>query len=127
MKNLKDIITEKLKLDKNIKITKKDPEDPFTWDVGDIVCCIAGYSMCLPRFYQITKKTPKMLVVKRMSGKIISGSRNGQWEEIADEKAPLGDEYKGRIMQRGNYKYVRIDGHSVHLWDGKPLHGDDMD
>ena len=127
MKNLIDIVLERLHITKDTKVTKVDPNDPTTWIVGDIVCCIAGYSMCLPRFYKITRKTPKGIVVKRMPGKIISGSRNGQWQEIADEKAPLGDEFKGRIVQRGTYSRVKIDGNSVHLWDGKPLYGDDMD
>lgn len=129
MKNLIDYIYEKLDV-KNIdakNLKEKDPYDPRTWEVDDIVCCTVGYSMSLPRFYKITRKTPKGIVVKKMAGKIISGSRNGQWEEIADENAPLGDEFKGRIIQKGSYIHVNIDGHSVHLWNGKPLHGDDMD
>ena len=127
MKNLKDIVLEKLIINKDTNFKGADKEDPSSWEVGDIVCGTAGYSMSLPRFYKITRMTPKGIVVKKMSGKIISGHRNGQWEEVADETKPLGDEYKGRIIHKGNYKYVRIDGQSVHLWDGKPLYGDDMD
>jgi len=122
MKNLYHYIIEKFIINQNTKASKK--EDPHNWEIGDIVCCIAGYSMCLPRFYKITKKTPKGIVVKRMAGKIISGHKNGQWEEIADENAPLGEEFKGRITPRGT---VKIDGNSVHYWNGNPLHGDDLD
>lgn len=127
MKNLYHYIIEKFVINKNTKVSSTTKEDPHNWEIGDIVCCIAGYSMCLPRFYKITRKTPKGIVVKRMGGKIVSGHRNGQWEEIADENAPLGEEFKGRITQRGTYIAVKIDGNSVHYWNGKPLHGDDMD
>lgn len=128
MRDLKSLILEKLRLKDNDDYKNDvDPNDPSTWDIGDIVCCIRGYSMSLPRFYKITKKTPKSIVVKEMVGKIVSGHRNGQWEEVADETKPLGDEYRGRIIQKGDYKYVRIDGHSVRLWNGEPLLGDDMD
>lgn len=128
MKNLKDIIIEKLHINKDTKSTEDiDPWDASQFEINDIVCCTAGYSMSLPRFYKITRKTPKGIVVKRMTGKIVSGHRNGQWQEIADENAPLGDEYKGRIVQRGEHARVKIDGHIVHLWNGEPLHGDDMD
>ena len=127
MKNLKDIVLEKLIINKDTNFKGVDEEDPSTWGVGDIVCCTAGYSMSLPRFYKITKTTPKGIVVQKMKGKIVSGHRNGQWEEIADENGPLGEEFKGRITQRGSGMHVKINGHHVHLWDGKPLYGDDMD
>lgn len=127
MKNLNKFISERLHITKNSKISESDPNDPTNWIVGDIVCCTAGYSMCLPRFYKITRKTPKGIVVKRMPGKIISGHHNGLWKEIADENGTLGEEFKGRIVQRGTYSRVKIDGNIVHLWDGEPLFGDDMD
>lgn len=127
MKNLVTVLLEKLRIGKSINVTEVDPDDPTTWAVGDIVCCTIGWSMSLPQFYKITRTTPKGIVVKQMRGKIVSGHRNGQWEEIADENGPLGEEFKGRIMQRGSGKSVKIDGHQVRLWNGKPLYGDDMD
>ena len=127
MKSFLNFILEKFEINKNTKASSATKEDPHNWKIGDIVCCTTGYSMCLPKFYKITRTTPTGIVVKRMAGKIIKGSRNGQWEEIADENSPLGEEFKGRIIQKGTYINVKIDGHSVYYWDGKPLFGDDMD
>ena len=128
MKQINNYIIEKLILNKSIKSAEKsDPENPATWKVGDILCGTWGYSMTLPAWYKIIKRTAKMFTVKQIPGKIIKGSRNGQWEEIADTTAPLkGEEIKARVKKYGG---VKIDDKVyVHLWDGKtPLHGDDMD
>lgn len=127
MKDILKFINEKLRLDKNLKNTPKDPNDPDTWLVGDILAGTAGYSMQLPRFYVITKRTAKTFTVKRIAGTIISGHRNGQWEEMPDKneiKNPSGPESKARINKWGG---LQVDGHHVSLWNGKPLHGDDMD
>lgn len=124
MIGLIEYFTEAVSSKKSGKYTEKNPSDPETWDVGDILAGTAGYSMCLPRFYKVVKKTAKQFTVVRLKGEIISGSRNGQWREIATDE-PYGDEeYKARITKYGSLK---IDGTSVHLWDGQPLYGDDMD
>lgn len=126
MENIKKYIVEKLIINKNIKTQEKsDPDDPMTWKVGDILAGTYGYSMTLPHFYKIIKRTAKMFTVKRMKGKIVSGHKNGQWQEIADENAPLDNhEYRAKINKWGR---VRVDDISVRLWDGEPLYGDDMD
>lgn len=125
MKLINNYINEKLVLNKTTKIIKSDPNNPDTWKVGDILAGTAGYSMRLPEFYKIVKRTAKSFTVQQMKGKIVSGHRNGQWEEIADEDAPLIEKtYTGRIRKYGG---VQVNGVNVHLWDGKPLYGDDMD
>lgn len=128
MKNFNEYINEKLVIGKGIihkDQPKKDLNDPSFWKIGDILAGTAGYSMILPRFYKIIKRTAKSFTVQRMEGKIVSGHRNGQWEEVADENAPLsGKLLTGRIRKYGG---VVIDDVHVHLWDGKPLYGDDMD
>ena len=104
----------------------KDPEDPDTWDVGDILAGTYGYSMTLPRFFKIVKRTPSQFTLVRLRGKIVSGHRNGQWEEVATDEEYGGKPVicrlrKGRSsLKVDNYVYVK-------LWDGKPLYGDDMD
>ena len=124
MKNLNEILFEKLRINKDVKVSKS-PEDPSTWTEGDILAGIFGYSMNLPRFYKIIKRTSKQFTVARIPGKIISGHRNGQWEEIPDENAKYENEtIIARINKRGN---VVIKDTYVRLWDGKPLQGDDMD
>jgi len=126
MKNFNLYIIEKLnKINKDSKVIEQDPKDPYTWLEGDVLAGNAGYSMQLPRFYIITKKLPHSLQVTRIKGKIISGHRNGQWEEVPDEPyTKIGDPITARIKKSG---YIKADGIYVHLWDGKPLYGDDMD
>lgn len=129
MKSIFNFIQEKLVLNQNsnsgnIPYDKKR-DDPSLWEVGDIICGTWGYSMCFPAWYKIIKRTAKMFTVQEIPGKIIKGSRNGQWEEIADIEAPAkGKEIRARINKHGS---VKVDSTYVHLWDGEtPLHGDDM-
>lgn len=104
---------------------EKNPDDPTTWSFGDIICGTAGWSMCLPRWFKIIKKTAKQFTCRRLKGKIVSGHHNGQWTEIPSNEYYDEKEYKGRITKWGG---LRIDDTLMHLWDGKtPLHGDDMD
>ena len=129
MVNLKEYIFERLKLTKDTVITKSDPKDPSTWQEGDILCGTWGYSMVIPEWYQIVKRTAKQLTLQEIPEKIVSGHYNGQWESMPDlEKAKQkpGKEIKARINK---WNSVTVDGKVyVHLWDGKtPLHGDDMD
>ena len=129
MKKFNTYLLEKLIINKDSQKSdkwnkEKDWYDPTDWNVDDILCGTAGYSMVLPRFYKIIKKTAKSFKVVRIPGKIVSGHRNGQWEEVADLNGKPGEEFTGRINKHG---HVRIDDILVHLWDGKPLNGDDMD
>ena len=120
---LKDIILERLHVNKDTKEIK--PDDPSQWEVGDILAGTFGYTISCPVFYKIIKRTAKQFTVARIPGKIISGHRNGQWKEIADEKAtPEKETINARINKNGN---VIVDGVYVRLWDGTPLQGDDMD
>lgn len=109
---------------RNSKI-KKEADNPDTWEVGDIICGTAGATMYLPRWFKIIKRTNKQFTCIRLKGKIVSGHRNGQWEEVPTDEEYDNKEYKGRINKWGRLK---IDDTSMYLWDGKtPLYGDDMD
>lgn len=131
MKHLSTYIVEYLKT-KDIHVDAKaedkyrqDPENPNIWQVGDILCGIYGWSMSLPHWFKIIKRSNKQFTCIRLKGKIVSGHKNGQWQEIATDEPYDNKEYKARINKWG---YVKIDDVMVHLWDGKtPLHGDDMD
>lgn len=108
-----------LKLKRN-----KSKDDPTTWEVGDILAGTFGYSMTLPRFFKITRKSASQFTCIRLKGKIVSGHRNGQWEEIASDEPYDDKEYKARITKRNT---LHIDNVYVKLWDGEALYGDDMD
>ena len=114
-------------------LSKKNPiaiskerknDDPDTFEIGDILAGTAGYTMTLPRFYKIIKRTNKQFTCVRLKGKIVSGHRNGQWEEIPTDEYYNDTEYTCRINKWGS---IKIDGHTVTVWNGKPLYGDDMD
>ena len=123
VENSKFSILERLHVNKDTKEIK--PDDPSQWEVGDILAGTFGYTISCPVFYKIIKRTAKQFTVARIPGKIISGHRNGQWKEIADEKAtPEKETINARINKNGN---VIVDGVYVRLWDGTPLQGDDMD
>lgn len=128
MKNLVKYINEKLVISKKLKeYQQRDPNDASSYAVGDILCGSYGYSMTLPMFYKIIKATAKTYTCIRIPGKIVSGHRNGQWEEIPDESQI--DKYKDNPVRARINKHNRlvIDRIYLQLWDGKPLHGDDMD
>lgn len=129
MKSISKFVIEKLIINKDTKNIKRETNDPTTWQIGDILCGTWGYSMTLPEWYQIVKKTPKGFGVVELSSKIIKGSRNGQWEEIPDESKREKD-LQGKVINCRIKKYggLKIENTWVHLWDGEtPLHGDDMD
>ena len=129
MINIKDFIFEKLKLNKDIEIgADKKEDDPTTWDVGDILSGTFGYSMTIPVFFKVIKKTAKQFTVVKLSKKLASGHYNGSFEEVPDESKLDQDLKRNQIRARINKRnHLVIDDVYVSLWDGKPVHGDDMD
>ena len=124
MKSILEYLLSKTKGNNDEEYDRTKPE---FWEVGDILCGTAGWSMCLPRWYKIVKRTAKKITCIRLEGKIVSGHKNGQWEEMPTDNQSRYDtkEFNGMITERGT---VKIDDVYVHLWDGKtPLQGDDMD
>ena len=123
MKKVKD---KRYMLDGCIKIKdrEKTNDDPTTWEVGDIICGTAGATMSLPRFFKIIKKTNLKFTCIRLKGKLVSGSHNGQWQEVASEEQYDNREYTGVANKFGSLK---IDDTYMSLWNGKPLYGDDQD
>lgn len=103
---------------------ERSNDNPNTFEIGDILAGTAGYSMTLPRFYKIIKRTAKQFTCIRLEGKIVSGHKNGQWEEVPSDQRYDDKFYTCRINKWGS---IRIDGHTVRVWDGTPLMGDDMD
>lgn len=129
MKSLNNYLIEKFQLSSNnTKNSSKDPADPSTWEVGNILSGTFGYSMTLPVFYKIIKRTAKQFTVVKLSKKLVSGHYNGSFEEEPDlsksEKDLKGQEYKARINKWGR---VSVDGTHVRLWDGEPVWGNDLD
>ena len=129
MKNIGQFIFEKLKLNSQSKLNTTtqifDANDPSTWQVGDILCGVWSYTMIVPHFYKILKRTPKSFTIIELKQKLVSGHYNGQYKVIPKTPhASEGTPITARINKRGGVKVGNI---YVHKWNGEPLHGDDMD
>ena len=127
MNNLKDYILEKFKVtSKNASDQKEeDLSDPTYWEKGDILSGTFGYSMTIPIFYKIIKRTVKSFTLQKLAKKLVSGHYNGSFEEIPDEnKEAKSKPINARINK---YNHVMADRVFLHKWDGKPVWGNDMD
>ena len=130
MKNLINYIFEKLTLSQK-KSYDADPNDPTTWDVGDILWGTFGYNMTLPMFFKIIKKTPSGFTTVKLSKKLVDGAYNssGGFYEVPDD-SQLEHDLKGkqyRTIIKPGKKYIRIDDIGVRLWNEEPVWGNDMD
>lgn len=125
MKKFYQYIIEKLKIDKDIKSQDKDSNDPNTWDEGDILSGTFCYNMTIPYFYKVIKKTAKTFTLIELPKKLASGHYNGLFSEVPDDsKEPKAKPKTVRINKWGSLFIGRV---HLHLWDGKPVEGDDMD
>ena len=127
MKSILEYLSTKAKNLKPYNSEESDPDDPMTWKTDDILCGSWSYTMTLPRWYRIVKRTDKMFTLQRLEGKLVSGHHNGQWEEIASDETYYNEKpIRVKLNKRG---YLVVDGRIIlRLWDGKtPLQGDDMD
>lgn len=129
MKHITQYILEKFKISKDTKLSS-DPDDISTWKEGDILYGTFGYSMTIPVFYKVIKRTNLQFTVVKLSKKIVSGHRNGDFYEVPDdtklEKDLKGTQYRGRIRKKGK-NILKIDDVYCHLWDGEPVYGNDLD
>lgn len=104
-----------------------DPDNPRTWQVGDILVTTYGYNMTLNRFYRITKIVGKAsFELETLNSKLTDGAYNhpAGCHEIPDESKNTGIIAKGRIGKTGRLK---IDGHIASLWNGKPVYANHCD
>lgn len=126
MKDINNFILEKLKITKDSKNDNRDPDDPKTWVVGDILVCQWGYSMVIVDFYKIIKTTGKSFVLRKLKDKKISGDGwRGECVPIENEFEKNEQDINVRI-NKYNYVKIKDKGHCS-LWTGNPVHYDHMD
>lgn len=127
MKTFINYILESFKLNsKNLKNTgEEDLSDPNSWKEGDILSGTLAYSMTIPYFYRILKRTAKSFTLQKLPKKLASGHYNGSFTAVPDEsKKPTDKPINVRINKHNN---VVVDRVWLRKWDGEPVHGDDMD
>lgn len=98
------------------------------FDVGDVVTYDAGWSMTLPHFAFVMRRTPKMIETIDLPTVVTSSDVYGQ----IGSKRPVGvidlsQDYptkRSRMRKGGGFS---IDGHWTHPWDGGDRHYDYMD
>ena len=126
MKPIIEYLSTKIKtLDVSNK--EKTEDNPYSWEVGDILWGQYSYSSIIPYFYKIYEKTAKTFTLVRLDEKIVSGTYNGSYEVIAVDRK-LSDTDEKRKVKINKYGNVRIgSGYSsvtLYLWDGKtPISG----
>lgn len=95
--------------------------------VGDVLAGTWGWSMTIPAFFKVVRKTAKRLVLEEYDGRMVSSDGYGQQGyEMPDFTRPLGEKL-GRV--EGDYVIVGSRSETVllKLWDGKPVWADYMD
>lgn len=97
------------------------------FQIGDILAGTWGWSMTIPAFFKVVRKTEKRLVLEEYDGRMISSDGYGQQGyEVPDFTRSMG-ERMGRID--GNYVIVGSRYNTILLkkWDGNPVWADYMD
>ena len=129
MKTIYDFLFEKLVITNDSTSKKaREPEDPSTWQVNDVLSGTWGYNMTIPEFYKIVKKTPAGFSLILLTKKLVGVHYNGSFEEAPDDSKLTQDmkqKPKSCRIRRG--KYVKCDNCYLHLWNGEPVWGNDMD
>ena len=122
------LIKKDTKLDKN---SYKKADDPNTWTVGDTLYGVSHYSMTLPYFYKVIKKTAKTFTLVELTAKLASGHYNGYFSEVPDdsklEKDLKGEQIRVRINKYNNLVVGKSSKIYLRLWDGEPVEGCDLD
>lgn len=121
MKRINLYITEKLHLDKDIKLS--DKSEPTTWEVGDIIVGIDSGDMVWISFYEIVKVLGKSFDVRELKEKIVKGD----WQR--GESIPELGKYESNEIKRvriNKYGSAKIDGAYCYIWKGEPVQFDHM-
>lgn len=101
------------------------------YKVGDILSSTWGYSMTIVNYYQVTAVTPKMITVKEIASKLVSGNRTfGTTVPIPNvfiKKAYPWQltEFKRKVLNGG---YININKSAcARRWSGEPLYHNHWD
>lgn len=109
------------------ELGKTDYADGF--NVGTVVTYDVGWSMCLPKYALIVRRTPKMIeTVALPTVKLTTDGYGFQGHEIPVRSVYLGEgsmvTRKSRMNKRGTFD---VDGRYTKVWDGLARWYDHMD
>lgn len=92
---------------------------------GDIVCWDSGYSMCLPHFARVLRRTRCMLVVEELQSYSVLDDGHGMCGMKMPTDIGTGEVMKLRLHS-GRW-FATKSGNYVHRWDGKAMQYDYLD
>lgn len=99
--------------------------EPAAIGVGTIWCCSWGYDQTNIDFYEVVKRTPKTVVIRKIESVTVDRSKG------SDKVVPCPGHFDGDPMRRRvldgwhpSAPLIRIsEGRTIaSLWDGKPKH-----
>ena len=91
---------------------------------GTVLFWDSGWSMLIPHFGVITRRTPKTITVAELGITHIGADKYGQHGTAV----PKMDVRTGRVYRnRLTRSYPVVDGHYASIWDGNPKQYDFMD
>lgn len=125
MKNIIDLVTERLHINKNTQADNRpvDINDPKNWVVGDILVGKYTYNKTnysagtkIVRFYKIISRTDTKLNLVELKKNILSGDRrNG--ECIPDKNTELE---KDSVKIKDGWP-IELDGFTLKYWNGEKV------
>ena len=100
-----------------------------SYKFGDILSSSWGYSMTIVNYYQVVKVTPKMITVREIAGKLVSG------DGMRGESIPVPNAFvPKKSYQPAEYRRLVVRGmiginesERAGLWDGEPMYHDHWD
>ena len=113
----------------------KKPEDVA---VGDILSCEWAYSKWVVDFYRVVERKKSSIKVARLESKRIIEDDGFRGKEYPIDRTQPDNNVDGKLFRiiPPNKQYydkveeqavIKIDGHYVEYWNGKPLRFDDLD
>lgn len=95
---------------------------------GDIILSVFHWSMTIPMFFKVIKRTAKTCTIVELDRKAVSnldGYGQVRMEIPSADECGRGRVY--RIFNGARGEYLKIDGRSSYVWDGKPAYANYCD
>jgi len=94
---------------------------------GDILCGIFGYSMTLPVFYRVVKRNGNTVTIQKLGHSIERTDDVGNFTAMPIFQSSDGETERRKVSTYGLAETVRCEYCTLHIWDGRPIRGNDFD
>lgn len=100
-------------------------------EVGDILYASWGYSMTLPAWARVIKRTPKMATIVELASEFVTGDwAGGTSMPILDERKRHTEAKTFKVKERDGGEFLdgaKSYGKYWHHWDGEPKYHNHAD